>query len=180
MSSAETPILPNLEYIKFIEPHLATKIVEFLLKINPSEEIKTLYKNLSIKTKNFEKIKEENLIPESDLNSLKSKTESEIKDLEEKLKGFLNLAENCEKQKTHDLTNFSLGKKIIEQTSPVDIIKFSNLIFDTKDFSKASMILNSFSIFHENNTKTKSKAIYALYLLYSIKLFNDEKPEEII
>ena len=180
MSSAETPILPNLEYIKFIEPHLATKIVEFLLKINPSEEIKTLYKNLSIKTKNFEKIKEENLILESDLNSLKSKTESEIKDLEEKLKGFLNLAENCEKQKTHDLTNFSLGKKIIEQTSPVDIIKFSNLIFDTKDFSKASMILNSFSIFHENNTKTKSKAIYALYLLYSIKLFNDEKPEEII
>ena len=177
---AETPILPNLEYIKFIEPHLATKIVEFLLKINPSEEIKTLYKNLSIKTKNFEKIKEENLILESDLNSLKSKTESEIKDLEEKLKGFLNLAENCEKQKTHDLTNFSLGKKIIEQTSPVDIIKFSNLIFDTKDFSKASMILNSFSIFHENNTKTKSKAIYALYLLYSIKLFNDEKPEEII
>ena len=180
MSSAETPILPNLEYIKFIEPHLATKIVEFLHKINPSEEIKTLYKNLSIKTKNFEKIKEENLILESDLNSLKSKTESEIKDLEEKLKGFLNLAENCEKQKTHDLTNFSLGKKIIEQTSPVDIIKFSNLIFDTKDFSKASMILNSFSIFHENNTKTKSKAIYALYLLYSIKLFNDEKPEEII
>ncbi len=180
MSSAETSILPNLEYIKFIEPHLATKIVEFLLKINPSEEIKTLYKNLSIKTKNFEKIKEENLILESDLNSLKSKTESEIKDLEEKLKGFLNLAENCEKQKTHDLTNFSLGKKIIEQTSPVDIIKFSNLIFDTKDFSKASMILNSFSIFHENNTKTKSKAIYALYLLYSIKLFNDEKPEEII
>ena len=110
MSSAETPILPNLEYIKFIEPHLATKIVEFLLKINPSDEIKTLYKNLSIKTKNFEKIKEENLILESDLNSLKSKTESEIKDLEEKLKGFLNLAENCEKQKTHDLTNFSLGK----------------------------------------------------------------------
>ena len=46
MSSAETPILPNLEYIKFIEPHLATKIVEFLLKINPSDEIKTLYKNI--------------------------------------------------------------------------------------------------------------------------------------
>ena len=176
----DSTILPNLEYLKFIEPHLATKIVEFLLKINPTEELKLLNKNLSIKTKNFEKIKTENLMPESDLTSLKSKTDTEIKDLEEKLKGFLNLAENCEKQKTHDLTNFSLGKKIIEQTPPIDIIKFSNLLFDIKDFSKASMILNSFSIFHENNTKTKSKAIYALYLLYSIKLYNEDKNEEII
>ena len=170
----------NLEYLKYIEPHLALKIVEFLIKQNSTEELKNLYKNLSIQTRNIEKLQSEKFMSESEINELKSKNESEIKELEEKLKGFLNLAENCEKQKNHDLTNFSLGKKIIEQTSPVDIIKFSNLIFDTKDFSKASMILNSFSIFHENNTKTKSKAIYALYLLYSIKLFNDEKPEEII
>jgi hypothetical protein len=116
---------------------------------------------------------------ESELTSLKSKTESDIKDYEEKLKGFLNLAENCEKQKTHDLTAFSLGKKIIEQTSPIEIIQFSNLLFDTKDFSKASMILNSFSIFHENNMKTKSKAIYTLYLLFSLKVFSGEKTEDI-
>jgi hypothetical protein len=118
-------------------------------------------------------------MPESELTSLKSNTESEIKELEEKLKGFLNLSENCEKQKTHDLSNFSLGKKIIEQTPPIDILKFSNLLFDTKEFSKAAMILNSFAIFHENNIKTKSKAIYALYLLYSIRIYSGEKLEEI-
>ena len=174
-----SPVLPNLEYLKYIEPHLATKLVEFILKDNPNEELKSLYKALSIKTKNFDKISSEKFMSESELTSLKSKTESDIKDYEEKLKGFLNLAENCEKQKTHDLTAFSLGKKIIEQTSPIEIIQFSNLLFDMKDFSKASMILNSFSIFHENNMKTKSKAIYTLYLLFSLKVFSGEKTEDI-
>ena len=174
-----SPVLPNLEYLKYIEPHLATRLVEFILKDNPNEELKSLYKALSIKTKNFDKISSEKFMSESELTSLKSKTESDIKDYEEKLKGFLNLAENCEKQKTHDLTAFSLGKKIIEQTSPIEIIQFSNLLFDTKDFSKASMILNSFSIFHENNMKTKSKAIYTLYLLFSLKVFSGEKTEDI-
>ena len=171
--------LPNIEYLKYIEPHLATKILEFILKSSPKEELNSLYKTLSIKTKNFEKINSEKFMPESELTSLKSNTESEIKELEEKLKGFLNLSENCEKQKTHDLSNFSLGKKIIEQTPPIDILKFSNLLFDTKEFSKAAMILNSFAIFHENNIKTKSKAIYALYLLYSIRIYSGEKLEEI-
>jgi len=171
--------LPNIEYLKYIEPHLATKILEFILKSSPNEELKSLYKTLSIKTKNFEKINSEKFMPESELTSLKSNTESEMKELEEKLKGFLNLSENCEKQKTHDLSNFSLGKKIIEQTPPIDILKFSNLLFDTKEFSKAAMILNSFAIFHENNIKTKSKAIYALYLLYSIRIYSGEKLEEI-
>ena len=171
--------LPNIEYLKYIEPHLATKILEFILKTNPNEELNSLYKNLSIKTRNFEKISSEKFMPESELTSLKANTESEMKELEEKLKGFLNLSENCEKQKTHDLSNFSLGKKIIEQTPPIDILKFSNLLFDTKEFSKAAMILNSFAIFHENNIKTKSKAIYALYLLYSIRIYSGEKMEEI-
>ena len=171
--------LPNIEYLKYIEPHLATKILEFILKTNPNEELNSSYKNLSIKTRNFEKITSEKFMPESELTSLKANTESEIKELEEKLKGFLNLSENCEKQKTHDLSNFSLGKKIIEQTPPIDILKFSNLLFDTKEFSKAAMILNSFAIFHDNNIKTKSKAIYALYLLYSIRIYSGEKMEEI-
>ena len=176
---SEPSPLPNIEYLKYIEPHLATKILEFILKSSPNEELNSLYKTLSIKTKNFEKINSEKFMPESELTSLKSNTESEIKELEEKLKGFLNLSENCEKQKTHDLSNFSLGKKIIEQTPPIDILKFSNLLFDTKEFSKAAMILNSFAIFHENNIKTKSKAIYALYLLYSIRIYSGEKLEEI-
>ena len=171
--------LPNIEYLKYIEPHLATKILEFILKTSPNEELNSLYKNLSIKTRNFEKITSEKFMPESELTSLKANTESEMKELEEKLKGFLNLSENCEKQKTHDLSNFSLGKKIIEQTPPIDILKFSNLLFDTKEFSKAAIILNSFAIFHENNIKTKSKAIYALYLLYSIRIYSGEKMEEI-
>ena len=169
--------LPNLEYIKYIEPHLALKIVEFLLKQNPTEEVKSLYKNLSIKTRNFGKIGE--FMSESELNELKSKNESEIKELEEKLKGFLNLSENCEKQNTHDLNYFSLGKKIIEQTSPVDVLQYSTKLFDCNNFEKACTILNSFSIFHENSPKTKSKALFALYLLYSIKVFIGENPEQI-
>ena len=172
-------VLPNLEYIKYLEPHLALKIVEFLMKQNATEEVKSIYKNLSIKTRNFEKIQAEKFLPESELNALKSKNDSEIKGYEEKLKGFLNLSENCEKQKTHDLNFFSLGKKIIEQTSPVDVLQYSTRLFDTKNFEKACIILNSFSIFYENSPKTKSKAIYALYLLYSIKVFIGEDKEQI-
>ena len=171
--------LPNLEYLKYIEPHLATKILEFILKIDQNEELKSLYKTLTIKTRNFTKINSEKFLSESDSTSLKSKTDEEIKNYEEQLRGYLNLAENCEKQKTYDLNFFSLGKKIIEQTPPKDIIQFSNILFDTNDYSKASMILNSFSIFHENNIKTKSKAIFALYLLYSLRIYSQEKVEEI-
>ena len=171
--------LPNLEYLKYIEPHLALKIVEFLMKQNSTEEIKSLYKNLSIQTRNYEKIQSEKFMSESELNELKSKSESEIKQLEEKLKGFLNLSENCEKQKTYDLNYFSLGKKIIEQTSPIDILQYSTRLFDIKNFEKACIILKSFSIFHENSPKTKSKAIFALYLLYSIKVLIGDNPQEI-
>ena len=49
---SKSPSLPNLEYLKYIEPHLATKILEFILKINQDEELKTLYKTLTVKTKN--------------------------------------------------------------------------------------------------------------------------------
>ena len=172
-------VLPNLEYIKYLEPHLALKILEFLIKQNAIEEVKSLYKNLSIKTRNFEKIQTEKFLSESEISELKSKNDSEIKAYEEKLKGFLNLSENCEKQKTHDLNFFSLGKKIIEQTSPVDVLQYSTKLFDTKNFEKAYIILNSFSIFHENSPKTKSKAIYALYLLYSINVFIGENKDQI-
>ena len=171
--------LSNLEYLKYIEPHLALKIVEFLIKQNSTEEIKSLYKNLSIQTRNYEKIQSEKFMSESELNELKSKSESEIKQLEEKLKGFLNLSENCEKQKTHDLNYFSLGKKIIEQTSPIEVLQYSTRLFDINNFEKACMILKSFSIFHENSPKIKSKAIFALYLLYSIKVFIGDNSEEI-
>ena len=172
-------VLPNLEYIKYLEPHLALKILEFLIKQNAIEEVKSLYKNLSIKTRNFEKIQTEKFLSESEISELKSKNDSEIKAYEEKLKGFLNLSENCEKQKTHDLNFFSLGKKIIEQTSPVDVLQYSTKLFDSKNFEKAYIILNSFSIFHENSPKTKSKAIYALYLLYSINVFIGENKDQI-
>ena len=170
---------PNFEYLKYIEPHLSLKIVEFLLKQNSTEEVKSLYKNLSIQTRNIEKIQSEKYMSESELNELKSNNETQLKELESKLKGFINLSENCEKQKTYDLNYFSLGKKIIEQTSPIDILQYSIRLFDIKNFEKASMILNSFSIFHENSPKTKSKAIYALYLLFSIKVFIGENSEEI-
>ena len=171
--------LSNLEYLKYIEPHLALKIIEFLLKENSTDEVKSLYKNLSIQTRNFDIISSQKFLSEEELNDLKAKNDTEIKELEEKLKGFLHLSENCEKQKSHDLNLFSLGKKIIEQTSPVEVLQYSTRLFDTKNFEKACTLLNSFSIFHENSPKTKSKAIYALYLLYSIKVFMGENPQEI-
>ena len=148
--------LSNLEYLKYIEPHLALKIIEFLLKENSTDEVKSLYKNLSIQTRNFDIISSQKFLSEEELNDLKAKNDTEIKELEEKLKGFLHLSENCEKQKSHDLNLFSLGKKIIEQTSPVEVLQYSTRLFDTKNFEKACTLLNSFSIFQFSKNKIKS------------------------
>ena len=174
-----TSKLPNLEYLKFIEPHLALKIVEFLLKQNSTEELKTIYKNLSIATKNYDNIKNEKMLSETELNEFEEKNNKEMAELEEKLKAFLNLSENCETQKTHDLNLFSLGKKIIEETSTTEILQYATKLFDLKKYDKAASLLNSFSIFHENSRKNKSKAIYALYLLFSIKILTEAPAEKI-
>ena len=171
--------LPNLKYLKFIEPHLALKIVEFLLKQNSTEELKTIYKNLSISTKNYEIIKNEKMLPESELNEFQEKNNKEMENLEEKLKAFLNLSENCEKQNTHDLNLFSLGKKIIEETSTTEVLQYATKLFDLQKYDKAASLLNSFAIFHENSRKNKSKAIYALYLLFSIKVLIKAPAEKI-
>ena len=117
--------LSNLDYLKYIEPHLVFKIVEFLIKQNVTDEVKSLYKNLSITIKNFETIQKEKFMFESELNELRSKNESEIKELEENLQGFIKLSENCGKQKTYDLNFFSLGKKTIELTFPIDVLQYS-------------------------------------------------------
>ena len=36
-------------------------------------------------------------------------------EIEEKLKGFLNLCENCKKQNNYELNSFALGKKIVKK-----------------------------------------------------------------
>jgi hypothetical protein len=169
--------LPNLEYLKFLDPHLSLKILDYLLKQNESDELKALYKILSIKTKNFEKIEKGKFLSESELGELKSKNEKETKDLENKISRFLILCDNCEKQNSHDLSLFSLGKNIIETTSPVDILNYGIHLFDINEYDKASKLLNSFSLLYENLPKAKSKTIFALYLLYSIKIYNEKYDE---
>lgn len=175
-------VLPNLEYIKYIEPHLSTKIVSFLLTKTNNEMpfLKSLNEKLLTQTNNFEEMKNQKIMEEEKIQSIKEENEKEIAALEEKLKGFLMLSENCEKQNNHDLNYFSLGKKIIEETSPAELIKYATKLFDTKNFSKAASILKSFAIFHENSPKTKSKMIYALYLLFCVKIYMDSPADEVL
>ena len=51
--------LQDLEYLKYIEPHLASEIFEFTLKNHKGDEnLSKMFKEFISKSQNFEKIKE--------------------------------------------------------------------------------------------------------------------------
>lgn len=107
-------ILPNLEYIQYIEPHLSLKIYEFLLKRNPSnEDIQSQYKIIFSKTRDYSKQKDQNLKSDEEISLSKSEMTKSIEEMESNLHGFLNLIDNCQKINDYDLNSFSLGKKIV-------------------------------------------------------------------
>ena len=54
--------LPNMSYIKYLEPHLVIQILEFLQKNNSSnEDIKNLYTKILSSIQDYEKQKSNNI-----------------------------------------------------------------------------------------------------------------------
>ena len=167
--------LPNMSYIKYLEPHLVIQILEFLQKNNSSnEDIKNLYTKILSSIQDYEKQKSNNIFDEAKINELKEKNEKEKKELAEKLEGFLNLSNNCIRENNYDLNSFSLGKKIIDETSPNLIILYAKKLYDSLEFDKARNLLSSFIKLNKIVNKNLSKVIYALYLLYSINVLTKQ------
>lgn len=165
----------NLDYIKYFEPHFALNILEFLLKNNQNnEELKNLYNKLLSNSQEYEKIKENKILNEDKINELKEKNNKEIEELENNLKGFLNLCDKCQKQNKFDLNSFSFGKKIIDETNPQIILQYCKKLFDNNSYDKAKNILNAFYEFNKEINKNHSKNIYSLYLLYLINIITKE------
>ena len=124
--------LSNMLYLKYLEPHLVIQILEFLQKNNSSnEDIKNLYTKILSSIQDYEKQKSNNIFDEAKINELKEKNEKEKKELAEKLEGFLNLSNNCIKENSYDLNSFSLGRKIIDETSPNLIILYAKKLYDS-------------------------------------------------
>ena len=170
--------LPNMVYIKYLEPHLVIKILEFLQKNNSSnEDIKNLYIKILSSIQDFEKQKENKIFDDAKIAELKEKNEKEKKELFEKLEGFLNLSNNCIRENNFDLNSFSLGRKIIDETSPNLIIAYVKKLFDNLELNKAKDILTSFIKLNKIVNKNLSKIIYALYLLYSINILSNQDPK---
>ena len=167
--------LPNMAYIKYLDPHLVIQILEFLQKNNSSnEDIKNLYTKILSSIQDFDKQKSNNIFDEAKINELKEKNEKEKKELAEKLEGFLNLSNNCIKENSYDLNSFSLGRKIIDETSPNLIILYAKKLYDSLEFDKARNLLSSFIKLNKIVNKNLSKVIYALYLLYSINVLTKQ------
>ena len=167
--------LPNMVYIKYLEPHLVIKILEFLQKNNSSnEDIKNLYIKILSSIQDFEKQKENKIFDDDKIAELKEKNEKEKQELFEKLEGFLNLSNNCIRENNFDLNSFSLGRKIIDETSPNLIIAYVKKLFDNLELNKAKDILTSFIKLNKIVNKNLSKIIYALYLLYSINILSNQ------
>ena len=170
--------LPNMVYIKYLEPHLVIKILEFLQKNNSSnEDIKNLYIKILSSIQDFEKQKENKIFDDAKIAELKEKNEKEKQELFEKLEGFLNLSNNCIRENNFDLNSFSLGRKIIDETSPNLIIAYVKKLFDNLELNKAKDILTSFIKLNKIVNKNLSKIIYALYLLYSINILSNQDPK---
>ena len=170
--------LPNMVYIKYLEPHLVVKILEFLQKNNSSnEDIKNLYIKILSSIQDFEKQKENKIFDDDKIAELKEKNEKEKQELFEKLEGFLNLSNNCIRENNFDLNSFSLGRKIIDETSPNLIIAYVKKLFDNLELNKAKDILTSFIKLNKIVNKNLSKIIYALYLLYSINILSNQDPK---
>ena len=170
--------LPNMVYIKYLEPHLVVKILEFLQKNNSSnEDIKNLYIKILSSIQDFEKQKENKIFDDAKIAELKEKNEKEKQELFEKLEGFLNLSNNCIRENNFDLNSFSLGRKIIDETSPNLIIAYVKKLFDNLELNKAKDILTSFIKLNKIVNKNLSKIIYALYLLYSINILSNQDPK---
>ena len=83
--------LQDLEYLKYIEPHLASEIFEFTLKNHKGDEnLSKMFKEFISKSQNFEKIKEYKIYDDKQIEEMKEKRAKEEEEFEEKLKGFLN------------------------------------------------------------------------------------------
>ena len=66
--------LQDLEYLKYIEPHLAAEILEFTLKNHKDDEhLSKMYKEFLSKSQNFEKIKEYNIYDDKQIEEMKRK-----------------------------------------------------------------------------------------------------------
>ena len=168
--------LPNMAYIKYLDPHLVIQILEFLQKNNSSnEDIKNLYIKILSSIQDFEKQKLNNIFDEAKIKELKEENEKEKKELSEKLEGFLNLSNNCIRENNYDLNSFSLGRKIIDETSPNLIILYAKKLYNSLEFDKARNLLTSFIKLNKIVNKNLSKIIYALYLLYSINVLTKQE-----
>jgi len=168
--------LSNMLYLKYLEPHLVIQILEFLQKNNSSnEDIKNLYTKILSSIQDYEKQKSNNIFDEAKINELKEKNEKEKKELAEKLEGFLNLSNNCIRENNYDLNSFSLGRKIIDETSPNLIILYAKKLYNSLEFDKARNLLTSFIKLNKIVNKNLSKIIYALYLLYSINVLTKQE-----
>ena len=172
--------LQDLEYLKYIEPHLASEIFEFTLKNHKGDEnLSKMFKEFISKSQNFEKIKEYKIYDDKQIEEMKEKRAKEEEEFEEKLKGFLNLCENCKKQNNYDLNSFALGKKIIDETSPSLVIDYAKRLFDNGKCEESKSILYSFAMLNEGNKKNISKGIFAFYLIYSLNIFTKQQPKMI-
>ena len=168
--------LQDLEYLKYIEPHLASEILEFTIKNHKEDEnLSKMFKDFISKSQNFEKIKEYKIYDDKQIEEMKEKRAKEEEEFEEKLKGFLNLCENCKKQNNYDLNSFALGKKIIDETSPSLVIDYAKRLFDNGKCEEAKSILYSFAMLNEGNKKNISKGIFAFYLIYSLYFFTKQQ-----
>ena len=165
----------NLDYIKYFEPHFVLNILEFLLKNNQNnEELKKLYNNFLTNSQEYEKIKENKILNEDKINELKEKNIKEIEELENNLKGFLNLCDKCQKQNNYDLNSFSFGKKVLDETNPQIVLQYCKKLFNNNSYDKAKNILNAFYEFNKEINKNHSKNIYSLYLIYLINIITKQ------
>ena len=187
-SNSASSFESQIEVLKFLDPHLVVRLLDFSLKnvTNESdkENILKYKKKVLFKTFLFDDQKKfldsnQNLVEEGDSLSIEQ-TQENLKKKEDLSKlsiiGFLNLMENYRKNANFDMGS-SISKKIVDETSVNKVLEYSKILYEKGNYSESKTLLSDFFRFSFENKKNLSRTILALWTILSINILDNNWTE---
>jgi len=178
----------QIEVLKFLDPHLVIRLLEFSLKNVTIESDKEKFlkykKKVLFKTFLFDDQKKfldsnQNLVEEADSLSIEQ-TQENLKKKEDLSKlsiiGFLNLMENYRRNPNFDMGS-SISKKIVDETSVNKVLEYSKILYEKGNYSESKTLLSDFFRFSFENKKNLSRTILALWTILSINILDNNWTE---
>jgi hypothetical protein len=178
----------QIEVLKFLDPHLVIRLLDFSFNNVTSEAEKEnllrYKKKVLFKTFLFDQQKKflesnQNLAEQGESEAIEQ-TQENLKKKEDLSKlsimGFLNLMENYRRNANFDIGS-SISKKIVDETSVNKVLEYSKILYEKGNYSESKTILSDFFRFSFENKKNLSRTILALWTILSINILDNNWTE---